>query len=160
MRKNNRGQVLIIVALVFAVILGFAALAVDVAYMYTVRSELQRCADAGALAGALTLVDRTAPPHPPYLDRVAEAGALARDYATHDPVAGSPLNRVTEVVVCVEDVLDNVCLNPLPDNLVRVATHRTVNLFFAGIFGRGSTYVQAVAAANHLPSDNTLRLVE
>ena len=52
MRKDNRGQVLIIVALAFVVFLGFAALAVDVAYMYTVRNELQRCADAGALAGA------------------------------------------------------------------------------------------------------------
>jgi Flp pilus assembly protein TadG len=159
MRNDNRGQVLIIVALAFVVLLVFAALAVDVAYIYTVRSELQRCADAGALAGASAFVDDTAP-RPPYLDLDTDAAARARDFATRDSVAGSPLNRATEVVVCVEAVVDNACLNPLPDNQVLVVTKRTVNLFFARIIGRDSTLVQAVAAANHWPADNTLRLVE
>ncbi|MBF8260002.1 MAG: hypothetical protein HW377_2376, partial [Actinobacteria bacterium] len=35
-----------------AALIGFAAVGVDVGYMYTVRHELQRCTDAGALAGA------------------------------------------------------------------------------------------------------------
>ena len=44
MRASERGQVLVLVALAFAVFVGFAALAIDVAYMYTVRNELQRIA--------------------------------------------------------------------------------------------------------------------
>jgi len=145
MRTGNRGQVLVIVALAFAVFLGFAALAVDVAYMYTVRNELQRCADAGALAGASVFIDNTFTGDP-----VSEAISRAEDFASRDTVAGSLLNNATDVNVEVF----------LADNLVRVTTDFTVNLFFARIFGRESTTVQAVAAANHLPSDNTLRLVE
>ena len=146
MRKGNRGQVLIIVALAFAVFLGFAALAVDVAYMYAVRSELQRSADAGALAGASTFVDNTVP----IGNRLYEADFRARSYATQNPVAGGLLDSVNDVDVQVD----------LADNLVRVTTDCTVNLFFARIIGRARTSVQAVAAADHLPTDNTLRLVE
>jgi len=146
MRTGNRGQVLVIVALAFAVFLGFAALAVDVAYLYTVRNELQRCADAGALAGASAFVDNSIA----VVDLLATADQRARTFASRDTVAGSPLNSTTEVNVGVS----------LADNLVRVTTDRTVNLFFARIFGRENTTVQAVAAANHLPSDNSLRLVE
>ena len=52
MKKSDRGQVLVLVALAMFVLLGLAALGVDVGFMYSVRHELQRCADAGALAGA------------------------------------------------------------------------------------------------------------
>ena len=52
MRRHNKGQVLVLVALAIFVLLGLAALGIDAGYMYTVRHELQRSADAGALAGA------------------------------------------------------------------------------------------------------------
>jgi uncharacterized membrane protein len=52
MIRSDKGQVLVLVALVMFVLLGFAALGIDAAYMYSVRHELQRSADAGALAGA------------------------------------------------------------------------------------------------------------
>jgi uncharacterized membrane protein len=146
MRGNNRGQVLVLVALAFVAFIGFAALAVDVAYMYSVRNELQRCADAGALAGASAFVD------PSVGNAVLRSTAeeRARTFASRNTVSGSPLNGASDVDVAVS----------LPDNLVRVTTDCTVNLFFARIFGKGSTTIHAVAAANHLPSDNTLRLVE
>jgi len=146
MRTGNRGQVLVIVALAFAVFLGFAALAVDVAYMYTVRNELQRSADAGALAGASAFVD----PLVPLVALQATARDWAKTFASQNTVAGALLNNVTD---------DNVDVS-LADNLVRVRTGLTVDLFFARIFGRERTTVQATAAANHLPSDNSLRLVE
>jgi Flp pilus assembly protein TadG len=146
MRKDNRGQVLIIVALAFVVFLGFAALAVDVAYMYTVRNELQRSADAGALAGASAFVDPLVPP----LALQATARDWAKSFASQNTVAGALLNNVTD---------DNVDVS-LADNLVRVRTGLTVDLFFARIFGRERTTVEARAAADHLPLDNTLRLVE
>lgn len=49
---SQDGAVAIIVALSLAMLLGFAALAIDVGYMYTTRNELQNVADAAALAGA------------------------------------------------------------------------------------------------------------
>lgn len=53
--KNNRGQVLVLVALSLIIILGFAALAIDLGYFYHTKNQLQGAADAAALAGAVEL---------------------------------------------------------------------------------------------------------
>jgi len=50
--KREEGAVLVLVAILCVVLLGFAALAVDIGYLYVIRNELQNGADAGALAGA------------------------------------------------------------------------------------------------------------
>jgi hypothetical protein len=50
--KGQRGAVIIIFALCLFVLIGFAALAIDIGYLNTTRSELQNVADAAALAGA------------------------------------------------------------------------------------------------------------
>ena len=47
-----KGAVSIIVAILMTVLIGFAALAVDIAYVFLIKNELQNAADAGALAGA------------------------------------------------------------------------------------------------------------
>jgi Flp pilus assembly protein TadG len=49
-RDDERGAVAIIVALVMVMLLGFAALAVDVSAMWSEKRQLQNGADAGALA--------------------------------------------------------------------------------------------------------------
>lgn len=48
--KDERGAVGVVVALLMVPLMGFAALAIDVAAMYAERQELQTGADAGALA--------------------------------------------------------------------------------------------------------------
>ena len=53
--NTENGAVAVIVAIVIVVLFGFTALAVDVARMYGERRELQRTADASALAGAREL---------------------------------------------------------------------------------------------------------
>lgn len=50
--KNEEGQALIMVALLMVVILGFAALTVDIGTAYMSKSKLQSAADSAALAGA------------------------------------------------------------------------------------------------------------
>ena len=52
---GQRGVVLVLVALLLFVLLGFAAFAIDFGYSYVVRNELQNAADAAALAGASVL---------------------------------------------------------------------------------------------------------
>jgi hypothetical protein len=49
---NQRGVAAIIVALAIAVLLGMAALAVDIGYLNVAKNELQNIVDASALAGA------------------------------------------------------------------------------------------------------------
>ena len=50
--RDRRGAVLIIFAILLIVLIGFVALAVDVGRWYTVRAELSKAVDAGAIAGA------------------------------------------------------------------------------------------------------------
>ncbi len=59
---RQRGTVIVYVAILIMVLIGFAALAVDMGHLYVARNELQDAADAGALAGAgrLYLADGTA----------------------------------------------------------------------------------------------------
>lgn len=54
---RQRGGVVIWFALLLPVLLGFAALAVDLARLYMIRVELHNAADAAALAGARSLAD-------------------------------------------------------------------------------------------------------
>ena len=55
--KDERGAVLILVAGTMVVLLGFAALAVDVGFLMSARTEAQRTADAMALAAASAFID-------------------------------------------------------------------------------------------------------
>ena len=67
--RDERGSVLPIVGLCLTVILGFAALAVDLGQQSAVRTQLEATADAAALAAASALPD------------VQKARAKAKDYA-------------------------------------------------------------------------------
>ncbi len=131
---GKRGQVLVIVAFAIFALLALAALGIDVGYMYTVRHELQRCADAGALAGATPFATQD------WYDAGARAAAdaLAREYATKDLVLRTTLNPSTEVAVSFP-----------PDKYGHIAvdTSRTVNLFFARIFGDPDKKIMAHAMA-------------
>ena len=83
--RREEGQSLVLVALWLTVLLGFAALAIDVGRLYSERRFLQNAADAAALAGAAALIQgRTA----------AEAEAAARAVLTrnfqNDPTGNPP----------------------------------------------------------------------
>ena len=52
---ERKGAVIVMVAVLMVVLLGCVALAVDIGYLYVARAELQRAADAAALAGAQAL---------------------------------------------------------------------------------------------------------
>ncbi len=49
---NDSGVTLVVITILLTVLLGFAALALDVSHLMVVRNELQNAADAAALAGA------------------------------------------------------------------------------------------------------------
>jgi hypothetical protein len=137
MKRRNRGQVLVLVALAIFVLLGLAALGIDVGYMYSVRHELQRSADAGALAGVspFTTKDWTVS------SVQSEAEGLARDFATKNNVLGTPVVN-GEVTVTF----------PMQDH-IRVDTSREVNMFFARIFGMQTKTITAHAIAKAAPTN-------
>lgn len=53
---SERGQTLLLVAISLAVVVGMAALAIDVTNLYLARSQAEKAADAAALAGAKAFV--------------------------------------------------------------------------------------------------------
>jgi len=55
-RKRERGQTIFLVVVALVVVLGMAALAVDVTFFYVAHSQAQKAADAAALAGAKAFV--------------------------------------------------------------------------------------------------------
>lgn len=149
-RWNDRGQTLVFVALAIFVILGLAALGIDVGYMYSVRHELQRSADTGALAGASKFVEpysfwSSVPSDP----TMVLAEARAKDFASKDNVVGAPLNRDAEVVVGFPS-----------EGRVRVTTQRTVPLFFARVFGQSSKLINATAVAEAAVADRNVQCLQ
>jgi uncharacterized membrane protein len=52
--SDQKGAVIVVTAFSLLAILGLAGLAVDLGYLYVVKCELQRAADAGAMAGLET----------------------------------------------------------------------------------------------------------
>lgn len=56
-RHRRRGAVLILAAAIFVVVLGLAALALDLGYICLEDAKCQNAADAAALAGAISLAD-------------------------------------------------------------------------------------------------------
>jgi Flp pilus assembly protein TadG len=123
--RSDSGQTLVWLAVSLIVLLGIAALAVDVGKLYGERRRMQNAADAAALAGAHEICQ--AP------DKQDAAIAMANDYAktrngalwaTPVPFGGSSLNRGMEVTA-----------------------GETVNNAFAVLLNANSTVVSAHAKA-------------
>lgn len=169
-KNKNKGQVLVLVALSLVVFIGFAALAIDVAYFYHTRHQLQGAADAAALAGAAEL---SAP-----CDTVQiSARAAAWRFACKNQAAGQKVYLATNIPSGCDDSLTGVDLNNsnsisgdivlghwtgsivdpngTPVDAVQVTARRTgafdgmpkVSTFFGKIFGVDAVNISATAVA-------------
>jgi len=84
--RHHTGSTVIFVAIAMVALLSFAALAIDLGYLYTVRGELQNAADAGALAGAQVLYDDpTTTADTPGSQVYAGADDVAKTYVSNNP---------------------------------------------------------------------------
>lgn len=139
MKRRNRGQILVLFILSLIVLIGLAALGVDAGYMYSVRHELQRSADAGALAGASYFKETGYWSSTPGDPQMQIAEGRARTFASRDKVNTFPLDN-TEIFVS------------FPENLkIRVGTERTVPLFFSRLFLGPTRKIRAFAVAEAFP---------
>jgi Flp pilus assembly protein TadG len=86
--RDQKGAVVVITAICLVVMVAMVGLAVDVGNLYVVKSELQRAADAGALAGARAIFIPTnaAPP------QCAAAGTTATQIAQQNSAYGGTPN--------------------------------------------------------------------
>lgn len=91
--RNRKGVSLIVMAGVLVALLILASLAIDIAYMYYVKNQLQVAADAAALAGAALL--HTNSSDPDYTIQVA-ARAKAIEFAAKNTAAGISVALITD----------------------------------------------------------------
>lgn len=128
-RHGSGGQTLVIFTLVLVTLLGAMALCTDVAVLYFNWAQLQKAADAAAVAGAHYLPDDT-----------STATSTAYTYANYDGVPASQVLSVT---------FGNA------NTTITVQLRRTVNLFFARVLGFLNTPVTVQATAMIQPAGGT-----
>ncbi len=157
---TRRGVVAVQVAVVMTTLVGLAALTVDVGVLYNTRADLQRTADAAALAAAAKLSDYS------HGDPIPLARAAAADLVHRNKVFGKELKLGPGDVEFGRSVFNpqtgKYDLTPterLPDAVrVRVRyTKDSVNgaapLLFAQIFGVQEAEIGAKALAMMVPRD-------
>ena len=147
MGGRKRGQVIIMFVLALFVLVGFVALGIDVGYMYSVRNDLQRSVDSGALAGAFAFHDggwKEGDSIPPALQGRVETRALF--FATRDPVGAAPLPNGAITFA----------YPPGEVNQIQVTAQTNVNLFFAGVIGSPTVSLSATATAEAEPVDQNV----
>ena len=157
-----------LVAVICPALLAFAALSVDIGALYDAKAELQRCADAAALAGAGALIDERRLRNNGGMDLEIDIAAryTAYEYVTRNHVLGdgptvslNVLNRDGgDIVLGTLSDLSNYheplsTVNPDDYNSVRVRVRRDrerngpIGLFFARIMGVYTANVGAKATA-------------
>ncbi|HYA24328.1 MAG TPA: pilus assembly protein TadG-related protein, partial [Terriglobales bacterium] len=154
-RRHERGQTIILVAISIVSLLAMAALAIDVVTLYSASSETQRAADAAALAGAKALADSgitTLSTGDLALD-TPQIQTLAINMATSAISATLPANVVAgsapTVVGSPAFNFSTSQTTPAINNpTVTVTLQRTgLPTFFAHIWGRTAATVSASATA-------------
>jgi Flp pilus assembly protein TadG len=122
--REESGQGLVVATLVMVVVLGFAAMAIDVGLFLHERRELQKSADAAALAGAQEL------PYSP-----ADAEQKAQEWAENNGIGDGEL----EAIAVTTTYADN--------DTITVEVKRDVPFVFARVLGLTSDTVRADATA-------------
>jgi hypothetical protein len=140
---NERGATIVVVAASLAVIIGMAALAIDLGMLLSARAEAQRAADAAALAGASAFIDGTVAPS----NYKAEATTRATRWNTdHD-------NRMLRNRIAMDEV-KVLFAEGSPTYKVEVEVGRSFPTFFARIFGVTTAPVSARATAAAVPGSS------
>jgi Flp pilus assembly protein TadG len=164
-RKHTRrkGNIVALTAVLMIVMIGFVAMAVDIGYLYTVRNELQRSADAAAIAATWELIDKNG--------QAANNPTTLTNNARNKAVQFAALNKIGNAAPALsgDDVTVGYMSNPsspacsqvatpsgLLPNSVFVRVQRTsgqngqIPLFFARAMGMeaASASAQATAAFN------------
>ena len=159
--RRRRAVVAVQVAVMMTVLVAFAALTIDVGVMYNARADLQRTADAAALAAASRLADYG------YGDPIELARAEAMRIVAENLVLDRSLTLEPETDVVFGRAYyipetnnwEFVPTEVMPDAVnVRVRhTEESPNgpaeLYFARIFGRESVDITAEATAIMMPRD-------
>jgi hypothetical protein len=157
-RSERRANVVVLAAISMVVIIGIAALAIDLGQLYVTRAELQRAADAAALAGATSYFsDAGLAQDIPELNYMIDTRAQEVSLANLTHHAGTILESADIVIGAYDYDYPEADLDvsgALHFNAVQVTARRTtdspngpITLFFARLIGVEESGVVATATA-------------
>jgi Flp pilus assembly protein TadG len=136
--RNRKGVIIVIFGIMMVVLMGAAAMSIDMSRIWAMRNELQTAADAAALAGAIQLT-------PPY--DADFASDTANSYARRNLVLGA-LPSVDQVQLGVwDDSAATFTNGATPTNAVRVIVSHTTSGLIMGMLGVTTPTVHADAIA-------------
>lgn len=149
--RRRRAVAAVITMVMTMVLVGFAALTVDVGYMYNLATDMQNSADAAALAGASALKDSQYDAY--------EARALAIVAKHHETQGSFALDDQIIEMGRWDKALQTFTILPPEQansaNAIRVVAMRIeAALFFAAVMGVETTNVSREAIAMVSPSCN------
>jgi hypothetical protein len=150
-RHHEQGQTILLVAISMVSLLAMAALAIDIVTLYVARSEIQRAADAAALAGGKAIADSGFTTLPAADVNYTNAQNLAKSMA----VASINAMVTTAATNLVGGQLPVLASAPVFDFTTHPGSYQvTVSLksaslptFFSKIWARTSASVTATATA-------------
>lgn len=162
---DESGAIAVVVSLTFIVLCGFAALAFDLGHIVMVKGELQRTADAAALAGVTGFMPYTNPgPNqtPNWLQGQQKAHAIINNVAN---MADNQQFSITEGTVLygywllnppanyVQLPLPTVrpAISNLPEPAINVTISRNVTLYLAPLIGVSSPKTVSATSTAILP---------
>jgi len=166
-QHRRRGTVLVLACLMMIALLGMVAFAIDLGYLATSQAELQRSADAAALAGCYKLIYQGTPGTPVDLStNVQNAPVVAGQYAGWNDVCKSaPALASSDIVVgymanpTQSSGTINTAANKNLFNSVQITVRRNssengqVPSFFGKIFGVNGSNASATATAAFIGSN-------
>ncbi len=154
--SKQNGAVTLLVALTLPILIGAAALAVDMAHLHVVRNELQNDADAAALAGARVLYNSTTGSTDWSLAQAQAQAAIALNRATGIQLTEGRVQtgywNLTGSATSLQGLPMTPTVNDAP--AVQVTVRKAegqnsgpVRTFLAGILGTSTVPLQATAVA-------------
>src|SRR4051794_38189266 len=164
-RRARRGNILVLSAVLMVPMMGALAFAIDLGYLYNTRTEMQRTADAAAVAATWELIDENVVKGVSNSTQIASnARAKASQYASLNAIGGTAAQLGTD------DVQMGYIASPwdptspflttgysAAPNAVRVKVLRNssrngaIPLFFAPVLGVNSASLQIEATAAYVP---------
>lgn len=139
-RRDQRGSALIIAAFGMTAFLGFAAICVDISYLYQVRRALQGSADAAALAGATELTSGAT-------QAVTAANTYSAGSGGDNTISNVSVTASPQTVSCTGSTGSTCTANTSSPNGLKVTQTATVQGFFSKALGLPSTTISTTSYA-------------